>query len=69
MTWPDQSKYEGNFHLGRMHGTGKRTYANGNIHEGQWAQDKPHGAGKLFKASDQSYKEAEWNMGQVDNHW
>ena len=32
-------------------------------------QDKPHGLGKLFKASDNSYKEGNWNMGVMDNHW
>ena len=34
MTWPDQSTYEGEFHLGKMEGQGKRTFVNGNVHEG-----------------------------------
>lgn len=69
MTWPDQSTYEGEFHAGKMEGFGKRTYTNGNIHEGMWYQDKPHGPGKIFKASDGSYKEGEWDMGVARNHW
>jgi len=52
-----------------MEGKGIRYYANGNTHEGEWSQDKAHGPGILFKASDKSYKEGRWNMGKIDDHW
>lgn len=69
MTWPDESTYKGEFHEGKMEGHGIRTYANGNIHEGEWFQDHAHGEGKMFKAQDSSYKEGRWEMGKMDNHW
>ena len=70
MTWPDQSTYEGDFHQGKMDGQGKRTYANGNIHEGSYRDDKKHGPGKLYVPSEGgTYKEGTWNMGVMDNHW
>jgi len=47
MTWPDQSKYIGEFYKGMMHGMGEKRYANGNVHNGMWEEDKAHGAGIL----------------------
>ena len=52
-----------------MEGNGIRYYANGNTHEGEWFQDKAHGTGVFFKASDNSYKEGKWNMGKIEDHW
>ena len=34
MTWPDQSKYLGDFENGMMQGLGERKYENGNIYTG-----------------------------------
>ena len=50
-----------------MHGFGIKYYSNGNIHEGKWQNDKAHGAGKLFKASDNTTKEANWHSGKLQN--
>ena len=65
MMWPDQSSYEGNFHLGKMEGLGKRYYSNGNIHEGQWMQDQPHGKGKVYNATKDFFKEGTWEFGKM----
>ena len=43
MKWPDLSKYEGEFRDGKMHGRGIRYYANGNIYDGNFCEDKAHG--------------------------
>ena len=36
MTWPDQTKYEGEFVNGKMTGHGIKTWPNGNKYEGMW---------------------------------
>lgn len=34
MTWPDQSKYDGEFKSGKIDGKGTKTFANGNKYIG-----------------------------------
>ena len=69
MTWPDQGTYVGEFHEGKMEGQGKRTFENGNHHEGSYFQDKAHGPGRIYHAADGSYREGTWDMGKNDGHW
>ena len=69
MMWPDQSRYEGEFAEGRMEGRGIRFYANGNIHDGSWYNDKPHGPGTFFKATDNEYRKATWDNGKIRQFW
>ena len=69
MIWPDQSRYEGEFHEGRMEGRGIRYYANGNIHEGEFVNNKPHGSGTFFNAKENLYREATWKEGKIQEFW
>lgn len=69
MIWPDQSKYEGTFLEGKMSGRGIRNYANGNIYDGEWEDDKPHGSGTFYKATDSTWKEGVWREGKLEKHW
>ena len=39
LTWPDGSKYEGNFKAGKRHGKGFKTYHNGETYDGNWIND------------------------------
>ena len=68
MIWPDSTRYEGQFVNGVMEGRGTKYFANGDRHVGLWSDDKAHGPGTLFKASESSYKEAVWNKGAI-NAW
>lgn len=64
MTWPDQSRYVGEFQDGMMHGMGEKRYANGNVHNGQWSEDKAHGTGTLTTAN--TTVEGTWINGKLD---
>jgi len=66
MKWPDLSRYEGEFQEGKMHGKGKRYYANGNIYDGNFCEDKAHGQGRFYKAADNIWKQGTWNMGKTE---
>ena len=52
-----------------MEGKGIKYYANGNIHDGLWSQDKAHGSGKFYKAADGTYKDGEWEYGKLNTIW
>ena len=39
MTWPDQSRYDGDFKEGRIEGKGTKQFANGNRYVGEWKND------------------------------
>ena len=64
MLWPDQSKYVGEFKDGMMHGMGEKRYANGNVHNGMWEEDKAHGPGTLTTAN--TTVEGTWIKGKLD---
>ena len=48
-------KYVGEFELGKPHGSGKLTYANGNIYKGEFLHGKPNGIG-FFSSEDVEYE-------------
>lgn len=48
-----------------MEGRGVRYYANGNIHDGEFINNKAHGPGTFFNAKENKYKEATWNDGKI----
>ena len=54
MKYPDGSIYEGDFHEGKRHGTGKYTYPNGDTYEGEWHQGQKHGKGVFTFNKDNS---------------
>ena len=64
MTWPDQSKYTGEFYNGMMHGMGEKRFANGNVHNGMWQEDKAHGDGILTTQNQEV--EGVWIHGKID---
>ena len=39
MIWPDESRYDGDFKLGKIEGKGKKEFANGNRYVGEWKND------------------------------
>eukprot|EP00927_Polykrikos_kofoidii_P086963 TRINITY_DN9897_c0_g2_i1.p1 TRINITY_DN9897_c0_g2~~TRINITY_DN9897_c0_g2_i1.p1 ORF type:complete len:539 (+),score=59.72 TRINITY_DN9897_c0_g2_i1:99-1715(+) len=46
LTYPDGSKYQGQFLDGKRHGRGSWTLADGTIYRSQWCDDKRHGEGQ-----------------------
>ena len=42
--------------MGKPHGKGKLTYANGSSHEGTYEEGEPHGLGKYVYASGDTYE-------------
>lgn len=54
MTWPDQSRYEGEFRNGKAHGNGVEYLANGDKYTGQFEKDLKHGAGIYHSVKDQT---------------
>ena len=43
---PGGASYQGGFHAGLKEGQGRKTYANGDIYEGQWSHDFRAGSGR-----------------------
>lgn len=52
MTWPDQSRYEGEFKNGKMEGRGTKVWASGNKFVGNWKNDVQHGTGVFYNFKD-----------------
>jgi len=48
-------RYEGQFLSERMHGFGKKVWADGCIYEGQWEKDRKHGQGALQEPDGKCY--------------
>lgn len=57
MTWPDGSKYEGEFKMGKMDGEGTKFMANGNKYIGQFKNDLMHGHGVFFNIKEQTKRQ------------
>lgn len=66
MTWPDGSKYQGIFKNGMMEGKGKKTFANGNIYTGSWAEDKTEGEGNMLEVNNNKIIVGVWKKGKLD---
>lgn len=64
MTWPDGTKYEGEFVNGKMTGQGVKTWPNGNKYEGMWKNGLQHGAGKFYSAKNDTVTPEEWRDGK-----
>jgi len=64
MTWPDQSRYVGEFKDGMMHGEGEKIYDNGNIHKGQWEDNIANGQGILTTTT--AIIEGVWLQGKLE---
>lgn len=56
MTYPDGSRYEGDWRHDLKHGFGAYYYPNGDIYEGAWFKGKRHGLGTYFYAENQVTK-------------
>ena len=67
MTWPDQSRFEGDFKLGKIDGEGTKFFSNGNRYIGQWKNDVMHGHGVWFNIKDQTKRQGQWNNGKRYN--
>ena len=57
MSWPDQSRYEGDFKEGRIEGKGTKQFANGNRYVGEWKNDNMHGSGVFYSMKDQTKRQ------------
>ena len=40
MVWPNLSRYEGDFKVGKMHGEGTKYFSNGDKYIGSWIDDQ-----------------------------
>ena len=64
MIWPDQSKFEGDFKLGKIEGKGTKFFANGNRYIGMWVNDQMHGSGVWYNIKDQTKQQGMWVSGK-----
>ena len=63
LTWPDGSRYEGDFYNGHLQGEGTFTWPDGSSYKGEWLNDLPQGQG-VFTWPDGSQYEGEWEEGK-----
>ena len=64
MTWPDQSRYEGDFKNGKANGNGVEYMSNGDRYNGQFENDLKHGSGIYHSSADQTKRQGEWQNGK-----
>lgn len=64
MTWPDGTKYEGQFTNGKQEGRGIKTWPNGNTYEGLWKNNLQHGNGQFYSAKHDTTTPEEWREGK-----
>lgn len=57
MIWPDESRYDGDFKMGKIEGKGKKEFANGNRYVGDWKNDAQHGSGVLYSIKEQTKRQ------------
>tara|TARA_B110000285_G_C15079610_1_gene592740 strand:- start:281 stop:451 length:171 start_codon:yes stop_codon:yes gene_type:complete len=54
MVWPDESRYTGDFKLGKIEGKGTKEFANGNRYVGDWKNDQQNGSGVWYSIKEQT---------------
>ena len=64
MTWPDQSRYEGDFNKGKAAGHGVEYLTNGDQYIGEFDKELKHGAGVYYNTMDQTKRQGEWQNGK-----
>lgn len=64
MTWPDQSRYEGDFKNGKAEGHGVEYMVNGDKYIGEFSKELKHGAGVYYNATEQTKRQGEWQNGK-----
>lgn len=62
-TYPDGSRYEGEWKGNKRHGYGVWTRPDGTRYTGEWKEDKPDGLGSLFNPDGSSYA-GQWKAGR-----
>ncbi len=63
VTFPDGSRYIGRFQQHMRWGVGRCEFANGDVYEGEWRNDRPHGEGMGQWAATGSKYQGEWRGG------
>lgn len=58
-TWPDGTRYEGEWRNDKKEGRGTYTWSDGTRYEGEWLDDKKDGRGTLTRENGERYK-GEW---------
>lgn len=64
MTWPDGTRYEGQFVKGKMEGRGVKTWPNGNSFDGMFKDNLQHGQGEHHHVQTNEYEKQEWREGK-----
>ena len=64
LTFPDGSRYVGQFKDGKRDGQGTMTWADGSKYAGQWKDDKPHGHGTMYTSSGAIYQKGIFENGK-----
>ena len=62
-TGDNKERYCGEYKYGKKEGKGKYTFANGDVYDGEWFENKSHGLGQ-FETEGKIYK-AMWRNGQI----
>lgn len=62
--YPDGSKYEGHFLLGKFGGQGTFSFSNGDKYVGKFKENYPDGLGTRFVASSGGEETGEWKQGE-----
>ena len=57
-------EYDGNWVKNKQQGTGKMIYANGDIYEGEWEANNPHGKGVYTIYASKKRLEGTFDKGQ-----
>ncbi len=66
-TYPDGTKYDGEWKDNKRHGHGILTRPDGTKYVGEWAENKPHGQGVLITAEGMIYT-GEWKNGKRNGY-
>ena len=64
LSQPTLWSYEGDFNDGMMSGSGIKTLSDGSRYEGEFSNDKYHGAAVWYNYADQTKRQGEWAHGK-----